>query len=590
MVCGPLESESMNDDLPSTGRASDAMVPAAARPGPGSTPSPTAAEVFAAGWTALFVVVVLAAAVLLRAALMQYERAKVEHAADAATQRVAALLEDRMTSSYQSLRGLVDIWSRFGPPPNADWEAQAEHFLADHGGYQAITRLHPVLGNTIAATPAGRAMLREVAPLMSTRVAETGGSDPARGEIVAGPFTVPDGRKVFGVQIPVSYPRGLAPGVVFAVFDPAEAIARAVARMAPGYAIHVYANDEEIFARGEPTAHAPPEWRREGEIRLLLGPPWKVVLDPTQELVDAEIGTLPDVVLVSGAVIALLLGSITYLGQLVSARARALARANQALTERFDEAERARAELDRLNDELEARVEERTATLEDAVAELETFNYSVSHDLRSPLGAILNFGAILSEDYRDQLDAEAQGYLRRITASAEAAVSMMNALLAFSRSGRDEIKKTRVEMTQLVKTVADEVRSSRPEYSGATVAVGELPAAHADPTMMRLVFTNLLGNAMKFSRDATDRSIEVTGRADLDDMVYAVRDHGIGLDMKYRDKLFRVFERLHSNEEFEGHGVGLAIVARIVRRHGGRVACEGAPGKGATFTIVLPRH
>jgi len=571
----------MKDDLPSSAHR-DPPKPA--------TPTPTHSELISALWMALFVAAVtLAPAVAMRLMVIKGERAKVEHATETASQRSAALIEDRITSSYQSLRGLVEIWTRFGPPPNADWEAQAERFLADHPGYEAITRLHPVLGNNIAATPGGRALLRDVAPLMAAEVAETGGADPARGEIAAGPFALPDGRRVFGLQIPIAYPRGLAPGVVFTVFDPAVGLARLTARSVPGYALRVLAGGEEIYAHGTPAPDAPPGWRREQEVRLLLGPPWTVVVQPTQELVDAEIGTVPDLVLVSGAVIALLLGSITYLGQLVSARARALARANQALTERFDEAERARAELDRLNDDLEARVDERTATLEEAVSELETFNYSVSHDLRSPLGAILNFGAILSEDYGPQLDAEARGYLRRITTSAEAAVSMMNALLAFSRSGRDEIKKTRVDMAQLVKTVADELRSSHPEFTGAVVEIGELPAAHADPTMMRLLVTNLLGNAMKFSRDAAERGIEVSGHSDLAETVYALRDHGIGFDMKYRDKLFRVFERLHSSEQFEGHGVGLAIVARIVRRHGGRVGCEGAPGKGATFTFALPR-
>jgi len=577
----------MNDELPSAGPASRRDPADLA----GGGPAPTHSELISALWMALFVAAVaLAPAVAMRLMLVKSERAKVEHSTEAASQRIAGLIEDRITGSYQSLRGLVEIWTRFGPPPNADWEAQAEHFLADHPGYQAITRLHPVLGNNIAATTGGRALLRDVAPLMAAHVGETGGADPARGEIAAGPFELPDGRKVFGLQIPVAYPRGLAPGVVFTVFDPAQGIARITSRSVPGYALRVLAGGKEIYAQGEPAPDAPPTWKREQEVRLLLGPPWKVVVQPTKDLVDAEIGTVPDLVLVSGAVIALLLGSVTYLGQLVSARARALARVNRALTERFDEAERARAELDRLNDELEARVDERTATLEDAVSELETFNYSVSHDLRSPLGAILNFSAILTEDYGERLDAEAQGYLRRITTSAEAAVSMMNALLAFSRSGRDEIKKTRVDMAQLVKTVADELRSSRPEFAGAVVEIGELPAAPADPTMMRLVVTNLLGNAMKFSRDAADRRIEVSGRSEIDETVYAVRDHGIGLDMKYRDKLFRVFERLHSSEEFEGHGVGLAIVARIVRRHGGRVACEGAPGKGATFTFALPRR
>jgi chemotaxis family two-component system sensor kinase Cph1 len=163
----------------------------------------------------------------------------------------------------------------------------------------------------------------------------------------------------------------------------------------------------------------------------------------------------------------------------------------------------------------------------------------------------------------------------------------MDALLAFSRSGRDELHKTRVVMRHLAREIYAELAAAAPELQ-CTVEIGDLPDVYADPAMMRVILINLLNNACKFTPPGQKPQVELAGYAGAHEVTLFVRDRGIGFDMRYADKLFKVFERLHPEECYGGHGVGLAIVARMVRRHGGRVWAQGALGKGATFYFSLP--
>lgn len=293
------------------------------------------------------------------------------------------------------------------------------------------------------------------------------------------------------------------------------------------------------------------------------------------------------VALVACLVISGLLALLVRIGQTARSRGVSLIRSDADLRESMDETEREGTEIRELRGELETRVTKRTATLQETIEELETFNYSVSHDLRSPIGAVINFAAILQHDHGDQLDPSAKDCLDRISASAKVAVSLMDGLLAFSRSGREEIHKVSVDMRDLVEGVRDDLASADPS-AGTAIQIGELPDAHADPAMIRRVFTNLISNSLKFARKGEPPSVDVAGYALAGELIYFVRDQGVGFDMRYEDKLFRVFERLHSGEDFAGHGIGLAIVSRLVRRHGGRVWAQGAVGKGATFLFSLP--
>lgn len=246
----------------------------------------------------------------------------------------------------------------------------------------------------------------------------------------------------------------------------------------------------------------------------------------------------------------------------------------------------AEAELHRLNAELESRVRQRTAQLSAINEEVEAFTYAVSHDLRAPLRAIDGFSQALLEDYGDRLDAVGQDYLRRVRGAVERMTRLIDDLLKLSRLTRGELRTEPVDLSAMARAIAEELHAAHPERQ-VTFSIADGLVAPADPTLIRSVLENLLGNAWKFSRNVSHARIEF-GRAMADsEVAYFVRDNGAGFDMAYADRLFGPFQRLHSTEEFEGHGIGLATVKRIVHRHGGRVWAEGRVGAGATFWFTL---
>jgi len=231
-------------------------------------------------------------------------------------------------------------------------------------------------------------------------------------------------------------------------------------------------------------------------------------------------------------------------------------------------------------------LEEQKTALEASNRELESFSYSVSHDLRAPLRAIDGFSLMLLEDYGPKLDQEAQRYLATIRAGSQRMGQLIDDLLAFSRLGRQPLRTQTVDMNKLA---GDAAKEAVGQVTGPapTLTLHPLPAALGDPGLLEHVWGNLLGNAVKYSSKVTNPAIEVGARQDVGATVYFVRDNGAGFDMQFAHKLFGVFQRLHGQDEFSGTGVGLAIVHRIVTRHGGRVWADSAPGRGATFCFCL---
>jgi signal transduction histidine kinase len=247
------------------------------------------------------------------------------------------------------------------------------------------------------------------------------------------------------------------------------------------------------------------------------------------------------------------------------------------------EANRMAASLERLGKERG----QAEAALALSNRELEAFSYSVAHDLRAPLRGINGFSRALLEDFGDRLDGEAKEYLERIAAAALRMGQLIDALLTLSRVSRTELRREPVDLSRLADAVIHQFRMSQPERTVAFVNQEGL-LAYGDPTLIRAVFENLLGNAWKFTSGRQDASITFGAEPKDGVFVYCIRDNGAGFDMAYAEKLFAPFQRLHSTAEFAGTGIGLATVQRIVHRHGGQIWAEGAVNQGATFRFTLP--
>jgi signal transduction histidine kinase len=471
-------------------------------------------------------------------------------------------------------------WARFGRPPAPEWQLDAQHLMKNSPGLRYVAWV------SLGGAPVRVARAPDAPDSVGPDEAEarTHAAAPA----IVGPERHPDGSYSYRLYEPVPMGAGAA-GVLVAGVEVNALLADVLEYSAPGHAFSIYWGDQRVAARGEPAADPSLAWwRAEGEVPLAAGSVWRVVHAPTQELAETLLTPFPRLLLAIGLLLSAAAGVIAYQLRLSRQQARFLHAANRVLDLRVREARASEASLRRLSDELERRVRSRTRQLEGTLSDLEAFNFSVSHDLRSPIGAVLNFVAILEEEYRPQLDPAGQAIVARIRASAERAIDLLEGLLKLARAGRGELTLEELDMTALAREAFVQACDTASEDREVDFALAPLPTARGDRALIGSVLLNLLGNAVKYTRGREKGRIEVSGVASAGENIYAVSDNGVGFDSRFASKLFGAFERLHPAGEYEGAGIGLAIVARIILRHGGRVWAEGSPEQGARFFFSLP--
>lgn len=499
----------------------------------------------------------------------------IERAAISARRAVGMQVE----AQVNSLRGLASLWDQFGAGPDPQWRFGTRQVMQQARGVEWIAWLdRDGLEDRFASVnPAF-----QLEPAVRTRAFSLS-SD----KVVDGPIALKEKESLrYWIVLPIGKPSG---DVLVASVSAEESLRSIFLDYSPEYAVTVHWGSSRLFQHGEPMPKRPAWWQAVEAIPFSFDETWTVTLQPSEQLARSVQTALPAYLLATGILLSLVLGLLVHQANLARARERSLAASNRALLARIYEASAQDLRLQALNQELETRVQERTAELGAAVEELRAFNYSVSHDLRSPLGAILSFAALLKEDYADRLDATGTDWLARIGRSAESALDLLDGFLQLSRVSRVGLEADTVDMESLAQRAFAESRESE-NAPRAILRLGQLPDAYGDRRLLGTVLVNLFRNAIKYSRPRTDRIVEFRGEVSEDgkEVVYCVEDFGVGFDMKHERKLFGLFERLHTAEEFEGTGVGLAIVARIIRRHGGRVWADGETGKGARFYFALP--
>lgn len=352
----------------------------------------------------------------------------------------------------------------------------------------------------------------------------------------------------------------------------------------------LYAPDgHAITLRALPDSLAPDWMRIRRSMTAPSGSTLTVEWTPSDEFVKQLLTPWPLLFLVVGGGLSLALAAmlISFLRQ--RDYAIALRASNRELDSRLTELSKRDRQLSEFNEQLGASVQQRTAELSRALREVETFNHSVSHDLRSPVGAILNFAAVLSEDYGNQLDPEGRRFLERIAASAARANQLLDALADYTSSDSPRDTNQLLDMHAIAERAYAEAAGRDGAGAEVRFILEALPRALGDPDLVHRVFVNLLGNALKYSRERSDREIHIRGTEQAGECTYCVQDNGCGFEPSQTAEIFEPFRRLHGTQ-IEGSGLGLAIVAKSVQRLGGRVWAESDGESGATFYFTLPRQ
>ncbi len=503
--------------------------------------------------------------------LRDHQTEQIARLAEIESYAVRSQLVRNLDSMLRAFRDLHEYWARNAQLPRAERPPDAGTGLAELAGLEMIIwsdgerdvrLLHTGEQWMLDDRPAGEEWQR----LSELRARSNALSETA----ILGPYTSETGEVTIEVHIVPEAPQDT--GALIAVLDTHDMFGRMLLDESPGYAISIFENDVLLYQRGEPAHSVPDSWTREGMIMPLTGELWRIVHAPTDTLADSLQTPAVPGILASGLAIALLVGLLLY----ENGRARSRAAA----------AEVAERKLADLNRDLEAQIAQRIKELADRSTDLETITDSVAHDLRNPLNSISVNTQLLQQQFQDVLDDEGLEALKRTASGVRRMTEILDRLLGLSVVSHATFKPEELDMTAVITDVFEEL--SAPEQPPPVkLEIDGLPRADADPTLVRTLVTNLLGNAIKYTRDRPLRRIEVSAEKRNGAVVYCIRDNGVGFDPDSGERMFQAFERLDGAGAEDGIGLGLDIAARVVRRHGGRIWATGKPGEGAAFYFTL---
>lgn len=389
------------------------------------------------------------------------------------------------------------------------------------------------------------------------------------GNTIAGPFVDDNGQAFFEIYIVES--QSLNSGRLVAMVDADKLLGYLLADESPGFAMSVYWDDVLLYQRDRPARKARPEWIPEGEINISMGADWRVVHTPTRALLKAYETPSIDMILLLGLIISVLVSTLMFENWRSWLRARA--------------AEKAELNLAELNRNLEQVVEKRTQELATRTRDMQTITDSVSHDMRNPLSTI-NVNVQLFEAQNQDLPPEALKALHRIPPAVHQIAAILDRMLGLSTVAHSTFRRERLNISEMVEEVFEELQASEPPPA-VSLNLDDLPDIDADERLVKVLLTNLLSNALKFTRDNQSRQIHVSADDSAPVTVYKITDNGIGFDQESAKDLFIAFQKLDEGKVNDGVGLGLAIVARVVGRHGGKIWAEGVPGKSASFFFTL---
>jgi signal transduction histidine kinase len=489
-----------------------------------------------------------------------YERG-VANVAEATSYATRSELARRLSVQIESLQMLAEYWMSGDGRPDEAAPLDLIRFdgtdviawSADDGTRFLATSANPVAGYVPSADE-----WAPLAPLVEEARA-------APGPIAAGPFVDADGHAIFHYYVPLE--RGARRGALLAVIDAHDMLEALLVDEALGYAIRVVCCEGvELYRRGQPDAELPGVWARGGWIAPVEGVRWNVTHRPSAALSADLESSAVDSVLIVGLALALLLGGLVFETRRANERAAA--------------ANAAELRIRKLHHELEARVMARTQKLDDVLRDLNTINLAVSHDLRSPLNAI---SLVVGQLQASNGDETASGRLDKIENAVTRMTQILDRLLGYARSAAFASERADVDMRALAERVVDEQA-----LDTRMVAIGNLPSARVDPVITHILLSNLVANAVRHGQGSRALKLEIGSTKGGDGVpVYYVSDNGPGLDPELAKQLFRPLAERPKVEGRSGLGLGLAIAARAVEAHGGRIWVDGAPGRGATFSFTL---